>query len=150
MLKVLFQNKVKVFLLCVLVVLLAAVRAYENQLFYDPFLDYFKTDFVAQPLPKYTIFDLYSGLTFRFFLNSIISLCIIYVLFLDKNLVAFSAILYFVFYILLISVFFYLLNDAHLNKMTLFYVRRFIIQPLLLLLFVPAFYYQNKMNVKSH
>ena len=32
------------------------------------------------------------------------------------------------------------------NKMNLFYIRRFIIQPIFLILFIPAFYYQKKIK----
>lgn len=80
----------------------------------------------------------------RYLLNSAISLGIIYLIFFDTKLTVFAAWLYFLFFILLISAFLalYMLPDEP-HKMYLFYVRRFLIQPILLLLFVPAFYFQK-------
>jgi exosortase F-associated protein len=54
---------------------------------------------------------------------------------------------YLLFFIILISLFFIVLFFfGETNKMTLFYIRRFLIQPIFLLLFLPAFYYQKKIN----
>jgi exosortase F-associated protein len=46
--------------------------------------------------------------------------------------------------VLLISFVFVLEFFGETNKMNLFYIRRFIIQPIFLILFVPAFFYQSK------
>jgi exosortase F-associated protein len=48
--------------------------------------------------------------------------------------------------ILMISFFFVLNFFGEQSKMILFYIRRFIIQPIFLLLFIPAFYYQKKVK----
>ncbi len=147
MLRKLFNHKVRIFLSLVFVIILILVRAYEDNLFYDPFLNYFKTDYFNFPLPVINNFQLFLGLFFRYFLNTLCSLGIIYVLFKDFEAVKFAAILYLLFFIILIIAFFlglYYFGQAH--KMTLFYIRRFLIQPLFLLLFLPAFYYQKQTN----
>jgi exosortase F-associated protein len=55
--------------------------------------------------------------------------------------------LYLLFFIILVIAFIFILfYNGETNKMGLFYVRRFIIQPLFLLLFLPAFYYQKQKN----
>lgn len=133
----------------VLVLLLFGVRAFESQLFYDPFLWYFKNDYLNKPLPDFDSGDLFFGMTFRYFVNSVLSLGIIYVLFPDSRLLRFTSVLYVVLFVLLIAVFFGLLyaSSGGLNFI-LFYVRRFLIQPLFLLLFVPAFYYQQRLSKK--
>jgi exosortase F-associated protein len=129
------------------VLLLALIRANEDILFYDPFLNYFKTDYHNLPLPKIQNVPLFFGLVFRYFLNTVLSLAMIYVLFKDIEAVKFASILYLVFFAVLVAVFFFVFSFfGEANKMTLFYIRRFLIQPIFLLLFLPAFYYQKQNN----
>ena len=147
MLKTLLSHKLRIFLGLVFVVLLATVRAYENQLFYDPFLNYFKSDFNALPLPSYNPFWLFIGLLFRYGLNTTLSLGLIYVLFRDVTMIKFASFLYIFFFLIFISLFYTIiyLYGAN-NDMVLFYVRRFLIQPIFVILFIPAFYYQKLSN----
>ena len=140
------QNKVfKYLLLFLLVLLLVGVRAFEDKLFYDPFISYFKAEFYNVHYPKYDAFRLFFSFTVRYLFNSIVSLGIIYVLFKDFSAIKFSALLLFTFYIILILAMcslLYFFDEK--QSMALFYVRRFIIQPIFLLLFIPAFYYQKR------
>lgn len=145
MLQKLLNHKVRIVLAILLVALLALFRAYEDNLFYDPLLGYYKSDYNNLPLPEMDYFQLFFGLLFRYFLNSSISLAIIYVLFKDIEAVKFASILYLIFFVILVIIFFFVLfYIGETNKMALFYVRRFIIQPIFLLLFLPAFYYQKQ------
>lgn len=145
MLKKLLNNKVRILLAILFVLLLALVRAYEDDLFYDPFLNYFKMDYYNLPLPKINTIQLFLGLFFRYFLNAALSLGVIYVLFKDFEAIKFASLLYLLFFIILVIIFFSVLYYfGETNKMTLFYIRRFLIQPLFLLLFLPAFYYQKQ------
>jgi len=145
MLKNLLQNKTTVFYILILLALLVGIRAFENTLFYDPLLAYFKRNYMQTPLPKLNVIRLFFSLGFRFYLNSIISIGILKLIFNDTKVVKFSIFLYSVFgIILMVTFFFILLKFGETNKMNLFYIRRFIIQPVLLILFIPAFYYQKK------
>lgn len=145
MLQKLLNHKVRIALSMLLIILLVLIRAYEDSLFYDPFLNYFKMDYYNLPLPEIDNLQLFFGLFFRYFLNSSISLAIIYVLFKDVEAVKFASILYLIFFVILVIIFFFVLfYIGETNKMALFYVRRFIIQPIFLLLFLPAFYYQKQ------
>jgi exosortase F-associated protein len=147
MLQKLLNHKVRILLATLLVLLLVLIRAYEDVLFYDPFLNYFKADYYNLPLPKIDNVQLLFGLFFRYFLNTIVSLGIIYVLFKDIEAVKFASILYFAFFIILVVTFFFVFSFfGEANKMALFYIRRFLIQPIFLLLFLPAFYYQKQNN----
>jgi exosortase F-associated protein len=129
--------------------LLISVRAFERELFYDPFLNYFESDYLNLPFPDFDTALLLCNIGFRYFLNMILSLGIIYMIFLDTRLVKFSALLYGVLFAILLLVFcFIVLFLDHDHNFTLFYVRRFLIQPLFLLLFVPAFYYQLRLTKK--
>lgn len=144
MLKLLVQNKIKLFWFILLVALLGLVRAFESQLFYDPLLEFFKGEYSSLPLPEMNGLYLFFGILFRYAINSILSILIIYVIFNDKEIVVFSSLLYLVFFIVLILVFFGMLyGAASPNYLLLFYLRRFLIQPILLVLFIPAFYYQK-------
>ena len=145
MLQKLLNHKVRIASSILLIFLLVLIRAYEDSLFYDPFLNYFKTDYYNLPLPEINNLQLFFGLLFRYFLNTSLSLAIIYVLFKDVEAVKFASLLYLVFFVILIIIFFFVLfYIGETNKMALFYVRRFIIQPIFLLLFLPAFYYQKQ------
>ena len=147
MLQKLLQNKVKVLLFLGLVFLLVLIRSFEDALFYDPFLDYFKSDYTNKALPVVNHWSLFLGLTFRYFLNTVISLFIIVVVFQDFELTKFAGFLYLLFFsILMLSFFVVLQHYGEANKMTLFYIRRFLIQPLFLILFLPAFFYQKQVN----
>lgn len=147
MLKKMLQNKFRIIVGLFFILLLIFIRAFENQLFYDPFLSYFKSEYTNVAFPKINTIKLFLSLGFRYYLNSIISLGILYLLFNEFKLVKFSTFLYVLFgSILMISFFFVLLKLGESSKMTLFYIRRFIIQPIFLMLFIPAFYYQKKIK----
>lgn len=149
MLKKLFQNKVRILFALVIVLLLAGIRAFEDKIFYDPFSDYFKSDYLNLPFPEFQPAYLFLSMTLRYVLNAFFSLAIIQVLFNDWSLTRFAAVLYAVFFVILMSIFFSLLSFSDRdNNFMLFYVRRFLIQPLFVLLFVPAFYYQLFQNKK--
>jgi len=144
MLQRVLNNKKKIMLLILLVGLLVLVRVFESQLFYDPFLEYYKTDYSVAPLPDYKPFLLFLGLSFRYGLNMVFSLGIIYILFKEVELVRFVSFLYVFLFLVLIVVFFLALSFyGESNKLMLFYVRRFLIQPILILIFIPGFYYQK-------
>lgn len=145
MLQKLIRNKEKLGWSLFLIVLLVLIRAFEETLFYDPFLNYFKSEYSHLPFPKINIFKLFFSLGVRFYLNSVISLFLLYVIFKDTQIVKFSALLYMVLgSILMISFIFTLNFFGEESKMTLFYIRRFLIQPIFILLFIPAFYYQKQ------
>jgi len=149
MAKILKYKKEIGFSIC-LVILLALIRTFESQ-FYDPFLRYFKGDYMKLPFPEYNSMKLFFSLFLRYALNSVISLGIIQVLFKDLMLTKFASILYLFFFIILIVAFFSILTFSdESNNFLLFYVRRFLIQPLFVLLFVPAFYYQNQISRKNN
>jgi exosortase F-associated protein len=148
MLNKLSGNKFKILAAILIVLFLGIVRTMEDQLFYDPFLVYFQSDFKEMPFPHVDNFKLFAGLLFRYALNSVLSLILIYVLFKDIEILKFSVFLYVFFLILLLGMFFVILECYPNANWLLFYVRRFIIQPIFVLLFIPAFYYQQQ-NLKK-
>lgn len=148
MLNKILEHKKAIFISIIIVFCFGLIRAFEKTLFYDPFLVYFESTFKEQPLPNVDLFKLFYNLLFRFALNTFLSLLLIYVLFKDKGVLNFSIFLYSFFGILLFAMFFIVLFYFPENTWLLFYVRRFIIQPIFVLLFIPAFYYQFQ-NLKK-
>ncbi|MDR6966237.1 exosortase F-associated protein [Flavobacterium arsenatis] len=145
MLKKIINHKKETAIVIVLILLLALIRNFEEKLFYDPFLNFFKDEFLHSKIPSLDYFKLVSGLFFRYLLNTIISLGILYVIFKQIDLIKFAGFLYCIFFTILIISFFAIIYFYTPEKsMMLFYVRRFIIQPIFLLLFLPAFYYQDQ------
>lgn len=145
MLEMLQKNKGTIGWSLFLILLLVLIRTFEETLFYDPLLEYFKTENSHLAFPRFNVFKLFFSLGMRFYLNSVISLLLLYVLFRDTKIVKFSALLYVVLGSILMISFIFILNFfAEENKLTLFYIRRFLIQPIFILLFIPAFYYQKK------
>jgi exosortase F-associated protein len=147
MLKNLLNNKIKVFVLFLLVLVLTSIRIFEDSLFYDPYLDFFKTDFTNFPLPVVDKLSLFLSLFFRYLLNSIVSIFFIQIAFNDINFTKFASVLYGILFVILILVFYVVLAFfADESKMELFYIRRFLIQPLFLLLFIPGYLIQKRVN----
>jgi exosortase F-associated protein len=148
MLNRIVEQKKKIFISIIIIFCFGLIRAFEKSLFYDPFLVYFESTFKGLPLPDVNLFKLFYNLLFRFALNTILSLVLIYTLFKDKGILNFSAFLYLFFGLILFIMFFIILRYFPENSWLLFYVRRFIIQPIFVLLFIPAFYYQFQ-NLKK-
>ncbi len=147
MLQQLLKNKKKVIQVVFLVFLLILIRAFESTIFYDPFLKYYKSEYANLPFPEINVVKLFFSIGFRFYLNSVISLFLLYVIFSDTKIVKFSILLYMILgSVLMISFFFTLKFFGEESKMTLFYIRRFLIQPIFILLFIPAFYYQKQIR----
>ena len=142
MLRELIKNKRRLFFIGLALLGLILVRAFEDNLFYDPFLSFFKTDY--QNKPDLNCYLLFGNLLLRYALNTFFSLIIIRLLFNERNLMLFSGYLFIFLFVILVIVFFGLLHFSDQpDYLILFYIRRFLIQPLFLVLFIPAFYYQQ-------
>ena len=101
------SNTVKYILILSLFGLLVLVRVFENELFYDPYLLFFQNDYLYMDFPRREILKLTLFTSLRYFINSLISLGIIYLFFKDKSIVKFSGIVYSVAYTILILIFLY-------------------------------------------
>ena len=137
------MNKwVKLLLIGFLVLLLMLIRGFEDVLFYDPYLTFFENDYLYLDSPRREIAKLISFTTLRFLLNTIISLGLLFVVFRDGGIIKFSVLIYSIGYVLLLIPFVYFVINPHQDDYYLFFnVRRFLIQPIGLILLLPAFYY---------
>lgn len=127
-----------------LVVLLALVRYFEDYLFYDPYLQFFENDYLYIDSPRREALKLTLFTTLRYVLNTVISLGILFVVFKDKSVVKFSVIIYGIAYLFLLAAFLYFVINPKQEEYYLFFnIRRFLIQPLILVVLLPAFYYNK-------
>ncbi len=134
----------KYIVLFILFILLAAIRYFENELFYDPYLVFFENDYLYMDNPRREVLKLTAFTTLRYVLNSVISLGILYVLFRDRSIIKFSVFVYTAAFVVLLALFLYfVLNPRKEDYYLFFNIRRFLIQPILLLLLLPAFYYHR-------
>lgn len=134
----------KIFLLLPLVTLLVVIRMFEHDLFYNVLLDFFKENHSTSALPEFDLMKLVGSVSLRYLLNTIISIAILWVVFQERSVVKISAILYSFFFIALMSAFLVLIQFSEAGQhLTLFYVRRFLIQPIFLLILLPAFYFHK-------
>ncbi|WPY99053.1 exosortase F system-associated membrane protein [Christiangramia sp. OXR-203] len=136
------KKRYKIILIGFMVLLLVAIRFFEDSLFYDPLIAFFRSDYLLGIIPPMNMAELMIHLSIRYALNSAISLGIIYIAFQNKSMLKFSVILYALLYLGAVSAFIFLvLNIEREHYLALFYVRRFLIHPLFLLILLPAFYY---------
>ena len=133
------------FFVFVAIIVLIAVRFFEEKLFYDPLIHFFKTEYTQEMLPQFETRKLLLNVAFRYLINMVLSVVVLWLIFKKAEILKLSVLLYITFFVVLTAIYFYLLSTYQTgNYLTLFYVRRFLIQPLLLLILVPAFYFQKK------
>lgn len=136
------KKRYKIILIGFMVLLLATIRFFEDNIFYDPLIAFFRSDYLLGIIPPMNMAELMIHLSIRYALNSAISLGIIYIAFQNNSMLKFSVILYALLYLGAVSAFIFLvLNIEREHYLALFYVRRFLIHPLFLLILLPAFYY---------
>ncbi|SFD12132.1 exosortase F system-associated membrane protein [Algibacter pectinivorans] len=134
-------------LVLVFVVLLVLIRFYEDVLFYDPYLTFFQNDYLYIDSPRREIAKLVGFTTLRYALNTVVSLAILLVVFKDKSIIKFSALIYVLaFLALMVFYLYFVINPRQEDYYLFFNIRRFLIQPILLILLLPAFYYHNIKN----
>jgi exosortase F-associated protein len=129
----------------VLVIVLVLIRLFENTLFYDPYLTFFQNDYLYLDSPRRELLKLVGYTTLRYVLNTLVSLALIQVVFKDLSILKFSTILYAIAFLILLPLYLYFVINPRQEDYYLFFnVRRFLIQPLVLILLLPAFYYQKR------
>lgn len=138
------KRNYKVVIIIGLFFLLVLIRGFAPKLFYDPFIEYFKNDYLQKPIPVFSGWKLLVDLIFRYSLNTLISLLIIYVAFQKRNFNIFALKFYILSFVVLIITFFVILKGELQNGyLFAFYIRRFLIHPLFVILLLPAFYYKQ-------
>jgi exosortase F-associated protein len=128
----------------ILFLLLVLIRAFEDVLFYDPYLTFFENDYLYIDSPRREVAKLVLNTTLRYVLNSLISLGILYLFFKDKSMIKFATLFFLLSYVVLLIPFLYfVINPKQEDYYLFFNIRRFLIQPIILIVLLPAFYYQK-------
>lgn len=129
---------------------LILVRKFETELFYDPFLAYFKIDFYHSEFPDYELGKVILNILFRYFLNLLLSILIIGLIFWRKDYMKYTVYVWIGFLIFLLPLYVYFIKtEFSLGENYGFYIRRFLIQPVLLLILIPAFFYHQQNAKRS-
>ena len=138
------NKKIKYILIFLLVSLLFVIRAFESDLFYDPLIVYFQNDYLYTKMPEVDMWKLVVDILYRYTLNSLITIGVIQLVFEKRRFVKFAGFFLMLAFMLLITVFVFLVRNEFENGYLFpFYVRRFLIHPVFLLILLPAFYYQK-------
>lgn len=138
------QKFVKYLGLILLVLILILIRFFEDTLFYDPYLTFFQNDYLYIDSPRREVAKLVVFTILRYALNTIVSLMILFLVFKDKGIIKFSVIIYVSAFLLLMGAYLYFVINPRKEDYYLFFnIRRFLIQPIILILLLPAFYYHK-------
>ncbi|MGE8432341.1 exosortase F system-associated membrane protein [Chryseobacterium joostei] len=129
---------------------LIGIRVLEEKLFYDPFLGYFHEANKNIEFPIFEWGKLILGHLFRFLLNLGFSCLIIQGLFKNRQWTIQGAIMMIIIFVISLSIYLYCIhNHFEIGYLFSFYMRRFVIQPLIILLIIPMFYYRKQMMEKE-
>lgn len=128
---------------------LIGIRILEDYLFYDPFLDYFHEARKNIPFPSFEWRKLIAGHLFRFVLNLFFSCLVIHFWFKNRQWTIQGALLILIIFLITFPIYLYCIYDRFdIGYLLSFYMRRFVIQPLILLLIIPMFYYRKHLEKK--
>lgn len=126
---------------------LIGVRFVESQLFYDPFLEYFHQMNKTDAFPHFEWGRLIFHHFFRFILNLLFSIIIIHFLFKKLEWTIQGAILILIVFAITFPMYIFCVSQQfEVGYLISFYMRRFVIQPLILLLIIPMFYYRKSIS----
>lgn len=124
---------------------LIGVRMVEDSVFYDPFLDYFHEADKNAPFPDFEWTKLILNYMFRFSLNLILSALIVHFIFKNKEWTMQAVVLMLLVFAITFPIYLYCIYTRfEVGYLFSFYMRRFVIQPLILLLIIPLFYYRKQ------
>ena len=125
---------------------LVSVRFLEDKIFYEPFLAFFKGNYKVAQIPEFLWGKLIISHFFRFFLNLFFSAVVIHFMFLNKKWTLQAVVLITVAFLFFFPIYLWCLyTKMEIGYLFTFSVRRFIIQPIILLLIIPIFYYRKKL-----
>ena len=126
---------------------LISVRFLEDKIFYDPFLEFFKADYKVAQVPDFIWGKLILSHFFRFALNLIFSAIVVHFMFLNKKWTIQAVFLMAVAFLFFFPIYLWCLySKMEIGYLFTFSVRRFVIQPIILLLIIPIFYYRKKLG----
>ena len=125
---------------------LIGVRIVEDKIFYDPFLTYFHEADKQAAFPEFVWGKLILNYVFRFLLNLVFSAIVLQFTFLNKKWTLQGILLMLIVFGITFPIYLYCIHTHfEIGYLFSFYMRRFVIQPLILLLIIPMFYYRKQL-----
>lgn len=138
------MKMVKWFLVAFAVLGLIAVRVVEREIFYDPFQEFFHLSNKHAPFPSFEWLPLILNYLYRFLLNLLLSAAIVSLIFKNKQWTLQAIVLMLIVFAITFPIYIYCIHTHfEIGYLFSFYMRRFVIQPLILLLIIPLFYYRQ-------
>jgi exosortase F-associated protein len=123
---------------------LISVRIVEDSIFYDPLLAYFHEANNNIAFPDFDWAKLLLSYLFRFSLNLLFSTLIIHFIFLNKSWTVQAVVMMLLVFAIAFPLYlFCLYNQFTIGYLFSFFVRRLVIQPMVVLLIVPLYYYRK-------
>src|SRR5690606_39394760 len=136
------KARYRIAIITLLVIMLAIIRYFESFLFHDPLLQFFSSDYLRGNTPHFENTELLINVFYRFFLNSLISLAIIYVAFLDRNILRFSFFIYLILFAVCFPFFMFLVFTIVKNNfLAFFYFRCYLIHTIFDIILLTVSYY---------
>lgn len=143
------MRNVKWLLVVLGIVGIVGVRVVEDALFYDPFLDFFRGIASTNNFPEYNLWKLILSHVFRFILNLVFSALILQGFFKNSVWTKQGILLMLIVFAFVLPLYIYcVVTQFSVGELFSFYVRRFLIQPLVLIVLVPMFYYRKNLESK--
>lgn len=126
---------------------LIAVRMVEGTLFYDPFQFYFHEANKDAVFPNFIWSRLILGHFFRFGLNLLFSVLIVQLIFSKLKWTIQAGVMMVAVFLIALPIYLYCISTHfEIGYLFSFYMRRFVIQPIILLLIIPLFYYRQHLT----
>lgn len=130
---------------------LISVRVLEDQMFYDPFLNYFHEANRHASFPAFDWGKLIISHFVRFGINVALSALIVQFIFSNKQWTLQAVVLMLIVFAITFPLYLYCIHTKfEVGYLFSFYMRRFVIQPLVLLLIVPTFYYRKVLQARGN
>ena len=136
------NSSLRILFIVVLLGLLVVLRMFAADWFYDPLEAFFKGQYQGQPLPEIAAAKLLAVMALRFWITAAITVGVIHLWFDNRSKTRLSLLVLAVAFVLFFIAFWVLIVLKQPPLEGLFYIRRFLIQPLILILLIPAFYYE--------
>ena len=122
---------------------LVLVYVFQDQLFSDPFSN-FVYDPVLNNYPDFNKWNYISNKAFRFILNDGFAILLIYGIFGKGDYVRFAALIFMIGFLILLPIYLVLvINYFHESYAYLNHLHRLVLNPVLMMLLIPAFYAQK-------
>jgi len=139
------KKTVRIAVIVLLFLMLIFIRGFVAPYFYDPLNEYFKNDYLYKTIPEIEFGTYFLHLFFRYLLNGLVSLVIIYLIVKNDGKLLLFVVKFYVAAFFLLSLFLFILLKYQITEwyMLIFYTRRFLIQPLFVFILLPAIYYQQ-------